>query len=228
MRSPLFKSCADLVNDFLFWQERVLLAPPAGNTLEARNQARRAFRGLQDVREDLERLPISDEVLQRRLARALRDLVVECEELTALVADLANQAALEPENTGLGAACQEWQAVRMPNIRRCMGCLFDLEQELDRLPEPAPATAANGAGSTGVIRAKDQKDRQILERLALAELLVEGPNAKRIAEKVGVKRSTLLGWPIFRERYNRMKAEQKKDTEERRRRLRRGDEDEDE
>jgi hypothetical protein len=43
--------------------------------------------------------------------------------------------------------------------------------------------------------------------MALAELLLIGPNATKIAEKLGVPRTTLLGWRTFREHYNLAKRE---------------------
>ncbi len=42
---------------------------------------------------------------------------------------------------------------------------------------------------------------------ALAALLTIGPNASRIARTIGVPRSTLLGWPVFRLRYDQVKAD---------------------
>jgi transposase-like protein len=44
--------------------------------------------------------------------------------------------------------------------------------------------------------------------MALAELLVNGPNASQIARRIGVPRTTLLGWPTFREHYDRAKQDQ--------------------
>ncbi len=52
---------------------------------------------------------------------------------------------------------------------------------------------------------KAQDDRSIKARMALAELLTSGPNATRIAERIGVNRTTLLGWPEFREQYDKAK-----------------------
>jgi hypothetical protein len=52
-----------------------------------------------------------------------------------------------------------------------------------------------------------------------------GPNATRIAREVGVPRGTLLGWPEFRERYDRMKADGEAAKWSRRRGRRAGDRD---
>ncbi len=70
-------------------------------------------------------------------------------------------------------------------------------------------------------------DRKILERLAIAALLIEGPNATRIAQSIGVKRTTMLGWPTFREQYDKAKNQRAEEREARRRRLRNGELDED-
>jgi hypothetical protein len=72
-----------------------------------------------------------------------------------------------------------------------------------------------------------REDRVILVRMAQAELLIEGPNASKIAGKIGVPRTTLLGWPEFREYYERAKERLRADMDARRKRLRRGDEDSD-
>jgi hypothetical protein len=53
---------------------------------------------------------------------------------------------------------------------------------------------------------------------AVAALLTIGPNATKIAKAIGVKRTTLLGWPEFRQRFDQLKA----DAEVRKRRLPRG------
>ncbi len=55
-------------------------------------------------------------------------------------------------------------------------------------------------------RPADDLERATLLRLALAELLLTGPNVKRIAEKIGVPRTTLLGWPDFVEHLDRARA----------------------
>jgi hypothetical protein len=67
-----------------------------------------------------------------------------------------------------------------------------------QVPEPSTSTPS--------------EERELKERLALAELLTTGPNASQIAAKLGVPRTTLLGWPTFREHYDRLK----KDAEVRR------------
>ncbi len=76
--------------------------------------------------------------------------------------------------------------------------------QLDRLramisPPPQVAPQAVSERMTG--------DREALERAALAALLTVGPNASEIARQVGVPRGTLLGWPIFRAHYDRVKAD---------------------
>lgn len=68
-------------------------------------------------------------------------------------------------------------------------------------------------------------DRSTLERLALAELILIGPNATKIAAKVGVPRGTLLGWPTFRDAYDRAKVGREANKRSRRRGRRAGDRD---
>jgi hypothetical protein len=63
--------------------------------------------------------------------------------------------------------------------------------------------------------------------LAMALLFTVGPNAKAISDKIGVPRTTLLGWPDFKAAYDKVKADKQATTESRRRRLRKGDEDND-
>lgn len=53
----------------------------------------------------------------------------------------------------------------------------------------------------------DGQDREARERAALAQLLLIGPNAKRIAEMIHVPRTTLLGWPTFRTYYDKARAD---------------------
>jgi hypothetical protein len=61
--------------------------------------------------------------------------------------------------------------------------------------------------------------------MALAELQVIGPNATKIAEAIGVKRTTLLGWPTFRKYYDRAKQQSEVAKRSRRRGRRAGDRD---
>ena len=53
----------------------------------------------------------------------------------------------------------------------------------------------------------DDRDREEKVRAALAALLTIGPNATRIADAVGVPRTTLLGWETFRLHYDRAKRD---------------------
>jgi hypothetical protein len=65
-------------------------------------------------------------------------------------------------------------------------------------------------------------DRDLKERLAIAALLVIGPNATKIAGKVGVKRTTLLGWRVFRDLYDKAKQDAEVAKRSRRRGRRNG------
>jgi hypothetical protein len=77
-------------------------------------------------------------------------------------------------------------------------------------PQPAPTFAQTAPA------APQRLDRDTLERLAIAELLIIDPNANRIAKRIGVPRSTLQGWPTFQEYYDRMKKDAEARRQERR------------
>jgi hypothetical protein len=128
-------------------------------------------------------------------------------------------------------------AAMLRSLRRKVGCIkrvLDLyaRKELRISPPDAvrsPSHAASGWGRrpafpsndpdrnpTGRTPSRPRNDRIDKERQALAALLTIGPNVSRIAREVGVPRTTLLGWPQFRECYERAKE----DAERRRRSLR--------
>src|SRR5262249_51960112 len=71
------------------------------------------------------------------------------------------------------------------------GALDDLAAFARRLGQAQPPPAA-------------ANDRAARVRMALAEMMRIGPKGKQIANHVGVSRSTLLGWPEFREHYDRL------------------------
>jgi hypothetical protein len=87
------------------------------------------------------------------------------------------------------------------------------------LPPPPPADRKT-APSRGEV--EGDRDRSVLERMALAELLTTGPNASQIAKRLGVPRTTLLGWPTFRDLYDRAKQDQEIAKRSRRRGRRAG------
>ena len=74
----------------------------------------------------------------------------------------------------------------------------------------------------------ERESKQILEQMAMALLLTIGPNAKKIAEKVGVPRTTLMSWETFKAAYDKKKGEAQAEMEKRRRRLKSADQDTDE
>jgi hypothetical protein len=90
-------------------------------------------------------------------------------------------------------------------------------------PEGEPPVALSAAETQTSNRVEGAGDRDIKERMALAELLLIGPNATKIAQKIGVKRTTLLGWQTFRENYDRAKQNSEVAKQSRRRGRRAGD-----
>jgi hypothetical protein len=177
MQSPLFAQARLLALDFVGWQHQLLFAYPPGNNMEARDNARCTLRQLADVREDLEALPVSDETLWRQLARTLRDLMAECERLTAWVDERtavlrplhvaahnpgapldgqAQQAAYEAWNAVHIPASNEWEQVWKANIHRIAEQLADLEQRLDRLPDAPPPPPESSAEAVALTASQPQ------------------------------------------------------------------------
>src|SRR5262249_24791789 len=104
--------------------------------------------------------------------------------------------------------------------------LMELRGAADGAVGEAPALASQGPRLTpGPGGPGGPPDRRTLERLAIAELLTTGANAKRIAESIGVSRTTLLGWPDFREAYDRLRTDAGAKKQGRRRGKRVGDRD---
>ena len=82
--------------------------------------------------------------------------------------------------------------------------------------QPQPA-ADNSADQQSQLASRPDEERDVRIRMALVELLRIGPNAKQIAERIGVPRATLLGWAEFRDHYDRAKANQEVARQSRRR-----------
>jgi hypothetical protein len=104
---------------------------------------------------------------------------------------------------------------------------FAVEQLRIIAAVPMPEKAA-AQQSTPIPIEPVRERRQILEPMAMAVLLTIGPNAKKIAEKVGVPRTTLLGWETFKAAYDKKKGEAEAEKENRKRRLKSADQDTDE
>jgi hypothetical protein len=158
------------------------------------------------------------------------DICPQCGEYTFLCGIVELTLLRESSDSGPAVAYQQhapprWKQLPPSQARPTSG-----------LGDAPPATKqdnAIGANDTPTLPAlatdcDRDAERGLKERLALAELLLHGPNATRIARSIGVPRPTLLGWPKFREHYDRLKQKQQEEKEERRRRLLRGDQDEDE
>ena len=58
--------------------------------------------------------------------------------------------------------------------------------------------------------------REVKEHEAIGLLLKGELNVSQIAEKIGVKRTTLLGWPIFREFLDRFRHQAESHKQSRR------------
>jgi hypothetical protein len=65
---------------------------------------------------------------------------------------------------------------------------------------PAPEAAPVNLDATA-------SEKKVKVLAALAALFAGGPNAAKIARQIGVKRTTLLSWPEFREAYDRLKRD---------------------
>jgi hypothetical protein len=112
----------------------------------------------------------------------------------------------------------EWNAMQQAFDQACSGCwrMWHVAIKNDSSEKvPAPPLSP------------EREQKQILEPMAMALLLTIGPNAKQIAQKVGVPRTTLLSWPTFKAAYDKKKAEAATEKEKRRQRLRTADQDDD-
>jgi hypothetical protein len=78
--------------------------------------------------------------------------------------------------------------------------------------EPAAAVPTAGGASTVAATAPNNEQVAVVvtadkKTQAIAALLTIGPNVSKIARTIGVPRTTLLGWPEFRLRYDQVKAD---------------------
>jgi hypothetical protein len=85
------------------------------------------------------------------------------------------------------------------------------------------ATGQHGPRAGGPMRPEQpQPDKRTLALAALARI---GPNVAKIAREINVPRTTLLGWPTFRQALDKMRATGEKARRSRRRGRRAGDRD---
>jgi hypothetical protein len=98
------------------------------------------------------------------------------------------------------------------------GCVrsFDADR-----PNPGPPVASGDDEAfqherANAVKGSPDSGRDLMERLAIAELLTTGPNVTAIAKKIRVKRTTLLGWPTFRTCLARTKQDAEGRKQERR------------